>query len=71
MLFRWNSINSAKWWRRAARSPAGIGLAIAIADVACLIYHHKHHLPMAHDSIGNAVFILLIVSPINAKYGDC
>lgn len=46
---------------------AGIGLAIAIADVACLIYHHKHHLPMAHDSIGNAVFILLIVSPINAK----
>ncbi|EBQ2378133.1 pathogenicity island 2 effector protein SseG [Salmonella enterica subsp. enterica] len=27
---------------------AGIGLAIAIADVACLIYHHKHHLPMAH-----------------------
>ncbi|EKT7565847.1 pathogenicity island 2 effector protein SseG [Salmonella enterica] len=37
---------------------AGIGLAIAIADVACLIYHHKHHLPMAHDSIGNAVFYI-------------
>ncbi|MDI8993086.1 hypothetical protein MJI20_30130, partial [Salmonella enterica subsp. enterica serovar Anatum] len=26
--------------------------------VACLIYHHKHHLPMAHDSIGNAVFYI-------------
>ncbi|ECG8588926.1 pathogenicity island 2 effector protein SseG [Salmonella enterica subsp. salamae] len=37
---------------------AGIGLAIAIADVACLIYHHKHNLPMAHDSIGNAVFYI-------------
>lgn len=37
---------------------AGIGLAIAIADVACLIYHHKHHLPMAHDSLGNAVFYI-------------
>lgn len=58
MLFRWNSINSAKWWRRTALSLAGIGLAIAIADVACLIYHHKHHLPMAHDSIGNAVFYI-------------
>ncbi|ECC1691561.1 pathogenicity island 2 effector protein SseG [Salmonella enterica subsp. salamae] len=37
---------------------AGIGLAIAVADVACLIYHHKHRLPMAHDSIGNAVFYI-------------
>ncbi|MBA3111590.1 pathogenicity island 2 effector protein SseG [Salmonella enterica] len=37
---------------------AGVGLAIAVADVACLIYHHKHHLPMAHDSIGNAVFYI-------------
>ncbi|EAR1627482.1 pathogenicity island 2 effector protein SseG [Salmonella enterica] len=37
---------------------AGVGLAIAIADVACLIYHHKHNLPMAHDSIGNAVFYI-------------
>ncbi|EEC7123563.1 pathogenicity island 2 effector protein SseG [Salmonella enterica] len=37
---------------------AGVGLAIAIADVACLIYHHKHHLPVAHDSIGNAVFYI-------------
>ncbi|ECE6698416.1 pathogenicity island 2 effector protein SseG [Salmonella enterica subsp. houtenae] len=37
---------------------AGVGLAIAIADVACLICHHRHHLPMAHDSIGNAVFYI-------------
>lgn len=37
---------------------AGIGLAIAIADLACLIYHQKHTLPMEHDSIANAVFFI-------------
>lgn len=35
---------------------AGFGLAIAIADIACLIYHRKHGLPMGHDSIANAVY---------------
>ncbi|WP_261369252.1 pathogenicity island 2 effector protein SseG [Yersinia mollaretii] len=37
---------------------AGLGLAIAIADIACLIYHQKHSLPMAHDSIANAVYFM-------------
>ena len=37
---------------------AGFGLAIAIADIACLIYHHKHGLPMGHDSIANAVYLI-------------
>lgn len=37
---------------------AGLGLAIAIADIACLIYHRKHSLPMAHDSIANAVYFI-------------
>ncbi|KML18225.1 pathogenicity island 2 effector protein SseG [Leclercia adecarboxylata] len=37
---------------------AGFGLAIAIADVACLIYHRKHGLPMSHDSIANAVYLI-------------
>ena len=37
---------------------AGLGLAIAIADIACLIYHQKHSLPMAHDSIANAVYFI-------------
>lgn len=36
---------------------ATIGLAIAVADVLCLIYHHQHKLPMAHDSIGNLLFL--------------
>lgn len=37
---------------------AGFGLAIAIADIACLIYHRKHGLPMGHDSIANAVYLI-------------
>lgn len=37
---------------------AGFGLAIAIADISCLIYHHKHGLPMGHDSIANAVYLI-------------
>lgn len=37
---------------------AGFGLAIAIADVACLIYHNRHGLPMGHDSIANAVYTI-------------
>ncbi|WP_367298359.1 pathogenicity island 2 effector protein SseG [Hafnia alvei] len=37
---------------------AGVGLAIAIADIACLIYHQKHSLPMGHDSIANAVYYI-------------
>ncbi|WP_447783542.1 pathogenicity island 2 effector protein SseG [Enterobacter asburiae] len=37
---------------------AGFGLAIAIADIACLVYHHKHGLPMGHDSIANAVYLI-------------
>lgn len=37
---------------------AGVGLSIAIADIACLIYHRKHSLPMAHDSIANAVYFI-------------
>lgn len=37
---------------------AGVGLAIAIADIACLIYHRKHGLPMGHDSIANAVYLI-------------
>lgn len=37
---------------------AGVGLSIAIADIACLIYHRKHALPMGHDSIANAVYLI-------------
>jgi secreted effector protein SseG len=37
---------------------AGIALAIAIADIACLMYHCKHGLPMGHDSIANAVYLI-------------
>lgn len=37
---------------------AGFGLAIAIADIACLVYHRKHGLPMGHDSIANAVYLI-------------
>lgn len=37
---------------------AGFGLAIAIADVACLIYHQRHGLPAGHDSIANAVYLI-------------
>ncbi|HGY3147863.1 TPA: pathogenicity island 2 effector protein SseG [Morganella morganii] len=37
---------------------AGIGLSIAIADIACLIYQRKHALPMGHDSIANAVYFI-------------
>ncbi|CNL65719.1 pathogenicity island 2 effector protein SseG [Yersinia aldovae] len=37
---------------------AGIGLAIAIADIACLIHHQRHGLPMEHDSIANAVYFI-------------
>ncbi|HDF2343657.1 TPA: pathogenicity island 2 effector protein SseG [Morganella morganii] len=37
---------------------AGVGLSIAVADIACLIYHRKHTLPMGHDSIANAVYLI-------------
>lgn len=37
---------------------AGVGLSIAIADIACLIYQRKHTLPMGHDSIANAVYLI-------------
>lgn len=37
---------------------AGFGLAITIADIASLIYHRKHGLPMGQDSIANAVYLI-------------
>lgn len=37
---------------------SSIGLAIAVADIACFIKHQKQALPMEHDSIANAVYCI-------------
>ncbi|MFP1926253.1 pathogenicity island 2 effector protein SseG [Lonsdalea quercina] len=37
---------------------SSIGLAIAVADIACFIKHQEQALPMEHDSIANAVYCI-------------